>query len=101
MELLDFVFGLVFLGTVTGIIRTVIFAFTGRGGRKQKAVAADLRAVEDRARTLEAQLMDARLQNDHLQKQLEWHGKLLEAQDRLVRGLGTESTRRDGLSAHR
>jgi hypothetical protein len=96
---LDFIFGLVFLGTVTGIIRMIVYAVTGRavrdgaGGGKRKALAAELRAAEDRVRGLEAQLLDARLQNDQLQKQLEWHTKLLEAQDRLVAQLPTSATR--------
>ena len=92
MEPLAFVFGLIFLGSVTGIVRMVIQAATGGGGRL-KALAAELHAAHDRARTLETQLLDARLQNDHAQKQLEWHTKLLETQDRLMKQLSDSSVR--------
>jgi hypothetical protein len=84
---LDFVFGIVFLGTVTGIVRMLIAAFMRRGGNSKALVAEprdELRAALDRVRTLEAQLVGADRQNAQLQKQLEWHTKLLETQDRLV-----------------
>ena len=85
MEPLAFVFGLIFLGTVTTTARKLIDAFTGGG--KSKATTAELRASQDHARSLETQLLDARLQNGQLQKQLEWHNKMLDTQDRLVKQL--------------
>ena len=57
------------------------------GGRKKQGQAEAKEAL-DRARTLEAQLVDAHRQNDQLQKQLEWHTKMLETQDRLVKQIG-------------
>ncbi len=82
----DFLFGLIFLAVVSGIARKAIDAFSrGRGGRRSgKHAAAELSATQDRVRALEAQLLDARRQNDQLQQQLEWHTRLLETQDRLV-----------------
>ena len=49
------------------------------GGRQKQGLAEAKEAKEalDRARTLEAQLVDAHRQNDQLQKQLEWHTKML------------------------
>ena len=44
-------------------------------GRKQPQL--DAKAALDRARALELQLVEARIQNDQLQKQLEWHTKML------------------------
>jgi hypothetical protein len=82
---LEFVFGLIFIGSVAAIARKLIEAVSC-GGRHQ-ATAAELRAAQDRVRTLEAQLVDARLPNDQLQKLLEWHTRMLETQDRLVKQL--------------
>ena len=59
-------------------------------GSRQKQVPAEAKVpaeVLDRARVLEAQLIDAQRQNDQLQKQLEWNTKMLETQDRLVKQL--------------
>ena len=43
-----------------------------------------MRATEERARQLEMQIADERRHNEQLQKQVEWHGKLLETQDRML-----------------
>ena len=90
MGSLEFVFGLIFLGSVGGTVRMVVNGLAGGG---KKALAAELRAAEERARLLEGQLVDARLQNDQLEKQLEWHTKLLETQDRVVKQLAEVSPR--------
>ena len=57
-------------------------------GGRQKQGQAEAKEALDRARTLVAQLVDAHRQNDQLQKQLEWHTKMLETQDRLVKQIG-------------
>jgi hypothetical protein len=57
------------------------------GGKQKRAPIGDKEA-QDRARMLESQLLDARLQNDQLQKQLEWHTKMLATQDRLMQRSG-------------
>ena len=59
-------------------------------GARQKGLTEAKEAKEalERARTLEAQLLDAHRQNDQLQKQLEWNTKMLEAQDKLVKQIG-------------
>jgi hypothetical protein len=82
MEPLEFVLGVIIVGAV---------ALAGRGGHK--GTAAELRAIQDRARTLEAQLVTARLQNEQLHKQLDWHARLLEAQDRLAKQLADSPAR--------
>src|SRR5688500_364184 len=56
-------------------------------GGKQKALQQEVKAQQDRLRLLEAQLIDSHRQNDQLQKQLEWHTKMLETQDRLMKQL--------------
>jgi hypothetical protein len=73
------------IGCGTGIVITVIDKlFSGKHKRYQE----QLRLSEERLRQLEAQLVEAHRQNDLLQKQVEWHAKLLEAQDRIVKQLG-------------
>ena len=59
------------------------------GGRQKQGLTEAKEAKEalERARALEAQLIDAHRQNDQLQKQLEWNTKMLETQDRLVKQL--------------
>ena len=83
-----FVFGsaAVTIVKVVGIVADKAF------GGKQKQSATEAREAQDRARALESQLLDARLQNDHLQKQLEWHTKMLETQDRMMKQLTDGST---------
>ena len=56
-------------------------------GGKQKQLQEEVKAQKDRARMLEAQVVDAHRQNEQLQKQLEWHTKMLETQDRLMKSL--------------
>ena len=98
---LDFTFGLLLLGTITGIVKMLTSAFAARGAAKGAGGAlyathpslVEPRRAQSDVRALETQLHDARLQNDHLQKQLEWHNKLLETQDRVIDRIGTTQTR--------
>ena len=99
---LDFVFGLLLLGTVTGVVKILAGALAARGVGATPGHAAppshqtfvvDPRLTPDQLRSLETQLSDARLQNDQLQKQLDWHNKLLETQDRLIDRIGTTPPR--------
>jgi hypothetical protein len=78
------VIALTAIGCGTAVITTFIDkAFGG----KSKALQQEVRAEKDRARMLEAQVVEAHRQNDVLQKQLEWHTKMLETQDRLMKQL--------------
>ena len=56
-------------------------------GGKQKQLQEEVKAHKERARMLEAQLIDAHRQNEQFQKQLEWHTKMLETQDRMMKQL--------------
>ena len=89
---MEWVVALTAIGCGTGIIITFMDKIMGGGKEKAKAelklLQGQLRAAEDRARTLELQLVDERRHNDQLQKQVEWHGRLLETQDQLLRRLG-------------
>ena len=84
MDFLEFTFGLIFLGSCGGVIITVVDRIFGNKG---KAHAAELSAAGDRIRTLELQLVTAHSQNDQLEKQLDWHAKLLDTQDRMMKQL--------------
>lgn len=77
------------IGCATGAFCTAVNRLFGGRGRAKEA---DLRAAEERARLLEAQVSELRRHNELLEKQVEWHGKLLETQDRVVRQLGVPAT---------
>jgi type II secretory pathway pseudopilin PulG len=80
------------LACVTGIFG-IAFSSIARvlsGGSKVKDV--QLRAAEERARLLEAQLDEMRRHNELLQRQVKWHGKLIETQDRAMKQLGAPAT---------
>ncbi len=72
---------LALFGCLTGVICTYIDKVHGS---KQKQLQQQVKYAEERARQLELQLADERRHNDQLQKQVEWHGKLLETQDRML-----------------
>ena len=84
MEVFEMVTIVVALGCGTGILTTFIDkAFGG----KQKQSQLEAKMAAERARLLELQLVESNRQNDQLQKQLEWHTKMLETQDRLMKQL--------------
>jgi multidrug efflux pump subunit AcrA (membrane-fusion protein) len=91
-DLIHFILGVLFIGAIIGVPRRLSGARRGGGG-KDGTTAAELRATRDRLRTLEAQLLDAQRRNDELQKQLEWHTRLAETQDRLVKELTVSAVR--------
>ena len=68
-------------------------------GGKQKRAPAEAGEALDRVRALESQLLDAHRQNDQLQKQLEWHTKMLETQDRLTQRMNGNGAAGTPLSA--
>ena len=72
-------------------------------GGKQKQLQEEVKAQKERARLLEAQLIDAHRQNEQFQKQLEWHTKMLETQDRLMKSLtdGKPQTRAEAEAVSR
>jgi hypothetical protein len=84
--------GLVAL-TAIGCGTAIVLTFIDKvfGGR-QKQHQQQLRAAEERARQLELQLAVERQHNDQLQRQVEWHGKLLETQDRMLDKLSGPSS---------
>lgn len=74
-----------FLGCGTGVIVTTVDKLTDRRARAREQ---ELRLVQERTRQQEERIVELRRQNEQLQKQLEWHATLVEAQDRVVKQLG-------------
>ena len=86
---MEFLIPLTAIGCGTAVVLTFIDkVFGGRHKQYQER----LRAADERARQLETLLADERRHNDQLQKQVEWHGKLLETQDRMLNRLSGPST---------
>ena len=69
-------------GCGTGVITKMLDTF---GGRKKETLSLEAKAAQERARTLELQLVETNRQNETLQKQLEWHTKMLDTQDKLMK----------------
>ena len=82
---MDFWIAVVSLTTVgcgTGIVITAMDKlFDGR----KKVREQELKLAQERLRMQEAQMIELRRQNDQLQKQLDWHAKLIETQDRTLK----------------
>ena len=88
MGLVEFVFGITFISIIVGgLVKIADRAFGPRG----KASTEELTAARDRIRQLETQVRDSHYQNEQLQKQLEWHAKLLETQDRFMKQVASPS----------
>ena len=86
---MEWVVALTAIGCGTGIIITFIDKAFGGDKHKAKVKSAEqeARLAQERAHQLEVQLVDARRQNEQLQKQVEWHSRLLETQDRMMKQL--------------
>jgi hypothetical protein len=90
----EFIVALTAIGCGTGIIITFIdkaFGVFGTNKYKARLEAAQqqLRLAEERGRQQELRIVELSRQNEQLQKQVEWHGKLLETQDQMLKRLGS------------
>jgi uncharacterized iron-regulated protein len=79
-----FVIALTAIGCGTGIVCTAIDKIYGERKERMKLAERERNReaslAEERLRVQELHLVELRRQNEQLQKQLEWHTKLLEAQ---------------------
>lgn len=83
---------IVAIGCLTGIAITFIDKVGSViAGGKRRALEEELQLAKERSVHLDVQIAELRRENGSLQKQLEWHSKLLEAQDHVVRQLGDGS----------
>jgi hypothetical protein len=94
MDGMEFVVALTAIGCGTAIIITFIdkaFGVFGTTKHKSRLESAQqqLRLAEERGRHQELRIVELSRQNEQLQKQLEWHGKLLETQDQMLKRLGS------------
>jgi carboxypeptidase C (cathepsin A) len=95
----EFVLALSAIGCGTAVIITFIDkAFGLFGTNKHKARMLDsqrqLELAEERSRYQDVRIVELSRQNEQLQKQLEWHGKLLETQDQMLRRLDADEPAR-------
>ncbi|HEU5314570.1 MAG TPA: hypothetical protein VFX49_00545 [Chloroflexota bacterium] len=95
---MEWLIALTGIGCGTAIVLTFIDKVFG-GNRKQ--LQQEVKMAQERARLTEAQLIESHRQNDQLQKQLEWHTKMLETQDRLMKQLTDGSAAASGASGSR
>jgi hypothetical protein len=85
----EMVVALAGIGCGTGIVSMLLRTFSG--GRRR---AAELELAAARAR-----LTQLELDNEQLRRQVEWHSRLLEAQDRVVSRLAPAG--QDGVASGR
>jgi hypothetical protein len=82
------------IGCSTGVVCMFIDkVFSGRDKSRLREAQQQLRLAEEKSRQQELRLVELNRQNDQLQKQLEWHGRLLETQEQALKRL--ESGDRD------
>lgn len=87
---MEWVVALTAIGCGTGIVITFIDkAFGGRDKSRTREAQQQLLLAQERSRQQELRIVELSRQNEQLQKQLEWHGKLLETQDHLLKRLGS------------
>jgi hypothetical protein len=78
------------IGCGTGVVCMFIDkVFGSRDKSRLREAQQQLRLAEEKARQQELRLVELSRQNDQLQKQVEWHGRLLETQDQVLRRLGS------------
>jgi hypothetical protein len=82
------------IGCGTGIVCMAIDKLSSifDGRRQVRAGNVTLKLTQEKLRERDEQIVELHRQNESLQKQVEWHSKLLEAQERGVRQLGSAST---------
>jgi hypothetical protein len=89
----EFVVAITAIGCSTAVILTLIDKVFGLGKSKDRsrleAAQHQLRLAEERGQQQELRIVELSRQNDQLQKQVEWHGKLLETQDQMLKRLGS------------
>lgn len=87
---MEFVVALTAIGCGTGIVITFMDKVFGtREKSRAREAQQQLQLSQERSRQQELRLMELGRQNEQLQKQVEWHAKLLETQDQMLKRLGS------------
>jgi TolA-binding protein len=95
MEGTVFVLALSAIGCGTAVVITFIdkvfgvFGTTKHKARLQEA-QQQLQIADERGRYKDLRIVELSRQNEQLQKQLEWHGKMLDTQDQMLKRLGSD-----------
>ena len=85
--------------TAIGCGTATVLTFMDKAfGGKQKQAQLEAKMAQEHARMLELQLVESQRQNEQMQKQLEWHTKMLDTQDRLMKQLSDGSRETAGTS---
>ena len=88
------------IGCGTGIVITFIDKVFGtRDKQRLQATQQQLTIPQERARQ-EMRLVELSRHNEQLQKQVEWHGKMLETQDTMLKHLGNGTAPRAESTRH-
>ena len=74
MEFFEFATVVTVFGCITGVIITTVDKVFDRRHRTRDV---ELKAAQERARLQEMQIVELHRQNEALQKQVEWHARLL------------------------
>lgn len=87
---MEFVVALTAIGCGTGIVITFMDKVFGtRDKSRAREAQQQLQLSQERSRQQELRLVELSRQNEQLQKQVEWHTRLLETQDQLLKRLGS------------
>jgi predicted transcriptional regulator len=81
MRLWEFMTAITAIGCSTGVIITTVDRIFGT---RRQSREEELRRVKEQSGLQAQQIAELRRQNEQLQKQLEWHARLLEAQEPAV-----------------
>jgi hypothetical protein len=85
--------------TAIGCGTATVLTFMDKAfGGKTKQAQLEAKMAQERARMLELQLVESQRHGEQLAKQLEWHTKMLETQDRLMKQLTDGSREPVGTS---
>ena len=95
----EFVLALSAIGCGTAVVLTFMdkaFGLFGTNKHKARMLESQrqLELAEERSRYQDVRIVELSRQNEQLQKQLEWHGKLLQTQDQMLKRLDADEPAR-------
>jgi hypothetical protein len=86
---MEWVVALTAIGCGTAVVITFIDKVFGtRDKQRLQAAQQQLTISQERSRQQELRLIELSRHNEQLQKQVEWHGKMLESQESMLKRLG-------------
>jgi hypothetical protein len=73
------------------VITFIDKVFGTREKQRLQAAQQQLTIAQERSRQQEMRLIELSRHNEQLQKQVEWHGKMLESQDSMLKRMGSDA----------